>query len=357
MEEESCQILRGGWTSTCWSAEGILFPFYHPMDKPMEAFPICHLGTHPLGVTGSPEAQNMAIAFTDGSSDSSLDRGGACVFLTYADGKPESHKISVGKIASNYTCELVAIKEALNLYHYNDIQNSNGLLLFSDSRSALQAILRGNSQLTQDIILLLRKITTAQRTYCIMNMQRLLKHVVDSLENILDIHERSIPRNLTSPRQNQSSLLNLEKNMSHMNRCHHRSCKTVHSTILPLSDFKNEATSDILNPVSYIMSEFVVDVLQMDFEKYSKFRTRGRNPVGQHPTTTRQDDEALSKAESVSDIRDFLKYNRKKSRLPTFRKSDPSSSRQDDKIKEKPHGHKSCIIRGQHASHKQDNEE
>ncbi|CAL1278784.1 unnamed protein product, partial [Larinioides sclopetarius] len=115
----------------------------------------------------SNSTQNMASAFTDGSSDSSLDRGGAGVFLTYANGKSESHKISVGKIASNYTCELVAIREALNLYHNKDIQNSNGLLLFSDSRSALQAILRGNSQLTQDIILLLRKITTAQRT-CIL---------------------------------------------------------------------------------------------------------------------------------------------------------------------------------------------
>ncbi|GFX20500.1 hypothetical protein TNCV_3488571 [Trichonephila clavipes] len=22
----------GGWTSTCWSTEGILFPFYHPLE-------------------------------------------------------------------------------------------------------------------------------------------------------------------------------------------------------------------------------------------------------------------------------------------------------------------------------------
>lgn len=69
--------------------------------------------------------------------------------------------------ASNYTCVLVAIKEALNLYYSKAIQNSNGLLLFSDSRTALQAILRGNSQLTRDIILLLNKLTTAQRT-CIL---------------------------------------------------------------------------------------------------------------------------------------------------------------------------------------------
>ncbi|KAF8796655.1 hypothetical protein HNY73_001004 [Argiope bruennichi] len=96
-----------------------------------------------------------------------LDRSGAGIILTYANDKYESHKISLGKIVSNYTCELVAIKEALNLYYTKAIQNSNELLLFSDSRSVLQAILRGNSQLTQDIILFLNEITKAQRT-CIL---------------------------------------------------------------------------------------------------------------------------------------------------------------------------------------------
>lgn len=115
----------------------------------------------------SNSAQNLTIAYTDGSSDSNLDRGGAGILFTYVNGKSESHKISVGKIASNYTCELVAIREALNIYCSKEIQNSNGLLLFSDSRSALQAILSGNSTLTQDIIQLLNKITTAQRT-CIL---------------------------------------------------------------------------------------------------------------------------------------------------------------------------------------------
>ncbi|GFS88866.1 putative endonuclease-reverse transcriptase [Trichonephila clavipes] len=28
-----------GWTSACWSTKGILFPLYHPKEKPMEAFP------------------------------------------------------------------------------------------------------------------------------------------------------------------------------------------------------------------------------------------------------------------------------------------------------------------------------
>lgn len=137
-----------------------------PCKKSEPAAAIKEKGLHTIYELSNP-TQNLAIAFTDGSSDSSLDRGGAGIFLTYANGKSESHKISVGKIASNYTCELVAIREALFLYCHGDIQNSNGLLLFSDSRSALQAIIRGNSQLTQDIILLLNKITTAQRT-CIL---------------------------------------------------------------------------------------------------------------------------------------------------------------------------------------------
>ncbi|GFT04703.1 hypothetical protein TNCV_334521 [Trichonephila clavipes] len=28
-----------GWISACWSVEGVLFPLYHPIDIPMEAFP------------------------------------------------------------------------------------------------------------------------------------------------------------------------------------------------------------------------------------------------------------------------------------------------------------------------------
>ena len=142
----------------------------------------------------SNSTQNLAIAFTDGSSDSSLDRGGAGIYLTYANGNSESRKISVGKIASNYTCELVAIKEALSLYYNRYIQNSNGLLVFSDSHSALQAILKGNSQLTQDIILLLNEITTAQRT-CIL--QWIPAHVgIDGNEkaNILAKEARDAPQ-------------------------------------------------------------------------------------------------------------------------------------------------------------------
>ncbi|GFV34983.1 hypothetical protein TNCV_2098101 [Trichonephila clavipes] len=45
----------GGWTSTCWSTEGILFPFYHPLDNQWRRSSIRHLGTRPLGVAVSPD--------------------------------------------------------------------------------------------------------------------------------------------------------------------------------------------------------------------------------------------------------------------------------------------------------------
>ena len=42
-----------GWTSTCWSAGGIFFPSTTSEDHGRNS-PIRHLGTHSLGVTGSP---------------------------------------------------------------------------------------------------------------------------------------------------------------------------------------------------------------------------------------------------------------------------------------------------------------
>ncbi|GFX23558.1 hypothetical protein TNCV_3770321 [Trichonephila clavipes] len=44
----------------------------------------------------------------------------------------------------------MAIKGALDNYHSRTVESFSSILLFSDSKSALQAILRGNPQLTQD---------------------------------------------------------------------------------------------------------------------------------------------------------------------------------------------------------------
>ncbi|GFU82191.1 hypothetical protein TNCV_4466421 [Trichonephila clavipes] len=59
---------------------------------------------------------NFAIAYTDGSSDRSLSNGGAGILLLLPDGNNYKHKINTGIIASKFTSELVAIREALILY-------------------------------------------------------------------------------------------------------------------------------------------------------------------------------------------------------------------------------------------------
>ncbi|GFX29726.1 transposable element Tcb1 transposase [Trichonephila clavipes] len=56
---------------------------------------------------------NFAIADTDGSSDRSLSNGGAGIILLLPDGNNYKHKINTGIIASNFTSELMAIREAL----------------------------------------------------------------------------------------------------------------------------------------------------------------------------------------------------------------------------------------------------
>ncbi|GFV73129.1 probable RNA-directed DNA polymerase from transposon BS [Trichonephila clavipes] len=82
---------------------------------------------------------NFAIAYTDGSSDRSLSNGGAGIILLLPDGNNYKHKINTGIIASNFTSELVAIREALLLYQQNPhvIDSTEGLVIFSDSLNQL----------------------------------------------------------------------------------------------------------------------------------------------------------------------------------------------------------------------------
>ncbi|GFX11581.1 RNase H domain-containing protein [Trichonephila clavipes] len=82
---------------------------------------------------------NFAIAYTDGSSDRSLSNGGAGIILLLPDGNNYRHKINTGIIASNFTSELVAIREALILYQQDPhvIDSTEGLVIFSDSLNQL----------------------------------------------------------------------------------------------------------------------------------------------------------------------------------------------------------------------------
>ncbi|GFY24100.1 hypothetical protein TNCV_1011531 [Trichonephila clavipes] len=69
---------------------------------------------------------NVAIAYTDGSSDRSLSNGGAGIILLLPDGNNYKHKINTGIIALNFTSELVAIREALiHCWTDNTIIHSN----------------------------------------------------------------------------------------------------------------------------------------------------------------------------------------------------------------------------------------
>ncbi|GFX01383.1 reverse transcriptase domain-containing protein [Trichonephila clavipes] len=85
--------------------------------------------------------ENFAVAFTDGSSDISLNKGGAGILFQLPNKERKMHKINTGLIASNFTSELLAIKEALTLYstHLELSGTTEGLAIFSDSRVALEA--------------------------------------------------------------------------------------------------------------------------------------------------------------------------------------------------------------------------
>ncbi|GFV92990.1 RNA-directed DNA polymerase from mobile element jockey [Trichonephila clavipes] len=134
---------------------------------------------------------NFAIAYTDGSSDRSLSNGGAGIILLLPDGNNYKHKISTGIIASNFTSELVAIREAIILYQQNPhvIDSTEGLVIFSDSKSAIGAIRNGETNISCDIITLLEQLHNKRKS-CIL--QWIPAHV-----NI-EVTEFDCPRIITS---------------------------------------------------------------------------------------------------------------------------------------------------------------
>ncbi|GFX10781.1 hypothetical protein TNCV_3929211 [Trichonephila clavipes] len=75
------------------------------------------------------------------------------------NGELESYKTPKGKISSNFTGEVMAPKGAFNNYHRKTVESFGSILRFSGFRSGLQAILRTNSQLILDIIVLIKKIS------------------------------------------------------------------------------------------------------------------------------------------------------------------------------------------------------
>ncbi|GBM97089.1 hypothetical protein AVEN_112552-1 [Araneus ventricosus] len=72
------------------------------------------------------------------------------VHLILPDGGIHQRKIGAGKVASNFTCELRAIVEALELHlSLPDLNKVKGLAIFCDSRSTLEAVQRGGTWLIE----------------------------------------------------------------------------------------------------------------------------------------------------------------------------------------------------------------
>ncbi|GFX50759.1 ribonuclease H [Trichonephila clavipes] len=114
---------------------------------------------------------NFAIAYTDGSSDRSLSNGGAGILLL-PDGNNYKHKINTGIIASNITSELVAIREALILYQQDPhvMDSTEGLVIFSDSKSAIEAIRNEETNISCDIITLLEQLHNKRKSCILQSM-------------------------------------------------------------------------------------------------------------------------------------------------------------------------------------------
>ncbi|GFT32283.1 RNA-directed DNA polymerase from mobile element jockey [Trichonephila clavipes] len=110
---------------------------------------------------------NFAIAYTDGSSDRSLSNGGAGILLLLPDSNNYNHKINTGIIASNFTSEFMAIREALILYQQDPhvIDSTEGLVIFSDSKSAIEAIRNGETNISCDIITLLEQLQNKGKSW------------------------------------------------------------------------------------------------------------------------------------------------------------------------------------------------
>ncbi|GFU91114.1 RNase H domain-containing protein [Trichonephila clavipes] len=112
---------------------------------------------------------NFAIAYSDGYLDRSLSNGGPVILLLLPDGNNYKHKINTGIIASNFTSELMTIREALILYQQDPhvIDSTEGLVIFSDSKSAIEAIRNGEINISCDTITLLEQLHNKRKS-CIL---------------------------------------------------------------------------------------------------------------------------------------------------------------------------------------------
>ena len=94
-------------------------------------------------------------AHTDGSLDKATTNRSSGMFLTTPNETTYQCMIRVVNTASNFTCELQVLFTCTKLPPSEQV---NGLVIFYDSRSALQAVSNGNSFVTNKIIFFLQDI-------------------------------------------------------------------------------------------------------------------------------------------------------------------------------------------------------
>ncbi|UYV66324.1 hypothetical protein LAZ67_4001329, partial [Cordylochernes scorpioides] len=98
------------------------------------------------------DQRNYLTAYTDESSDLTLSNGGAGINIILQNRKHIKIKEGEGKISPNFTCELTAIWKTLDLcLNQPSLHQAEGILIYSDSISALEAIQKGNTIITQKI--------------------------------------------------------------------------------------------------------------------------------------------------------------------------------------------------------------
>ncbi|GFX04082.1 zinc finger MYM-type protein 1 [Trichonephila clavipes] len=138
---------------------------------------------------------NFAIAYTDGSSDISLSNGGAGILLPLPDGNNYKHKINAGIITSNFTSELMAIREALILNQQDQhvIDSTEGLVIFSNSKSAIEAIRNGETNISCDIITLLEQLHSKRKSSILQWIPALVNIEVARVKRVISTL-RALPR-------------------------------------------------------------------------------------------------------------------------------------------------------------------
>ncbi|UYV77957.1 hypothetical protein LAZ67_15003031 [Cordylochernes scorpioides] len=113
-------------------------------------------------------AELFLSSYTDGSSDLTLSNGGAGINIILKDGTNIKIKEGAGQISSNFTCELTAIWKSLDLcLNQPSLHQAEGILIYSDSISALEAIQKGNTRITQKIHSLLTQLESLENN-CIL---------------------------------------------------------------------------------------------------------------------------------------------------------------------------------------------